>query len=51
MTLPGTGPAVDDGEVAEQVEIQAKYQGYIERQQDEIARHEAQESHAFTPGL
>src|SRR5213083_935838 len=34
MTLPGTGPAVDDGEVAEQVEIQAKYQGYIERQQD-----------------
>jgi len=32
MTLPGTGPAVDDGEVAEQVEIQAKYQGYIERQ-------------------
>ena len=44
MTLPGTGPAVDDGEVAEQVEIQAKYQGYIERQQDEIARHEAQES-------
>ncbi|SEQ91393.1 tRNA uridine 5-carboxymethylaminomethyl modification enzyme [Solimonas aquatica] len=27
-----------DGEVAEQVEIQAKYAGYIERQQAEIAR-------------
>jgi len=40
MTLPGAGPAVDDPQVAEQVEIQAKYQGYIERQREEIARHE-----------
>ncbi len=44
MSLPGTGPAVDDPAVAEQVEIQAKYQGYILRQQDEIARHERYES-------
>ena len=29
--------------VAEQVEIATKYAGYIERQQDEIARHRAQE--------
>ncbi|WP_416138631.1 tRNA uridine-5-carboxymethylaminomethyl(34) synthesis enzyme MnmG [Halomonas sp. HK25] len=43
--LPGIeGEAVADDSVAEQVQIQAKYQGYIDRQQDEIAklkRHEA----------
>jgi tRNA uridine 5-carboxymethylaminomethyl modification enzyme len=44
MTLPGAGPAVDDPLVAEQVEIQCKYQGYIDRQQDEIARQEAYEA-------
>ena len=41
MTLPGAGPGVADAQVAEQVEIQAKYQGYIERQREEIARHGA----------
>ncbi len=44
MTLPGAGPAVSDRLVAEQVEIQCKYQGYIERQQDEITRQEAYET-------
>lgn len=38
MTLPGAGPAVTDPKVAEQVEIQAKYAGYLERQFDEVAR-------------
>lgn len=38
MTLPVAGVAVGDQKVAEQVEIQAKYQGYIERQQAEVAR-------------
>ena len=38
MSLPGAGPAVTDPLVAEQVEIQAKYHGYIERQKDEVAR-------------
>lgn len=38
MTLAGAGPAVVDPLVAEQVEIQAKYHGYIERQKDEVAR-------------
>lgn len=38
MTLPLAGVAVVDQKVAEQVEIQAKYQGYIERQQAEVAR-------------
>ncbi len=32
------GEAVDDVEVAEQVEIQAKYAGYIDRQAEEIER-------------
>jgi tRNA uridine 5-carboxymethylaminomethyl modification enzyme len=43
LSLPGAGPALADVQAAEQVEIQAKYAGYIERQQDEIARHQRQE--------
>ncbi len=43
--LPGIeGEAIEDEAVADQVQIQAKYQGYIERQQNEIdklKRHEA----------
>lgn len=37
------GQGVDDAEVAEQVEIIAKYAGYIDRQQDDIARLKANE--------
>jgi tRNA uridine 5-carboxymethylaminomethyl modification enzyme len=44
MTLPGAGLGVDDVQVAEQVEIQAKYQGYIERQREEIERSAQQEN-------
>jgi len=44
MTLPGAGAGVTDAQVAEQVEIQAKYQGYIERQQEEITRSALQEN-------
>ncbi len=44
MTLPGAGPAITDTQTAEQVEIQAKYHGYIERQREEIERHEHYES-------
>lgn len=36
MTLTGAGIAVEDEKVSEQVEIQAKYQGYIDRQHEEI---------------
>jgi len=43
MTLPGAGPAVADPAVAEQVETQARYHGYIERQRDEVQRSEEQE--------
>lgn len=38
MSMDGAGAGVGDSKVAEQVETQAKYQGYIERQHDEIAR-------------
>lgn len=38
MTLPGAGDPVADAKVSEQVEIQAKYHGYIERQREEIER-------------
>ena len=36
--LPGVGSDIQDPAVQEQVEIQAKYAGYIDRQCDEIAR-------------
>lgn len=36
--LPSFGPSITDQRTAEQVEIQIKYAGYIERQKDEIAK-------------
>ncbi len=44
LTLPGAGTGVGDAKVAEQVETQAKYHGYIERQRDEIGRNEQYET-------
>ncbi len=44
MALPGAGPGNSDPAVAKQVEIEAKYRGYIIRQQDEVARNEELES-------
>ena len=44
LSLPGAGQALAAPEVIEQVEIQAKYQGYIERQKDEIGKSLAHES-------
>ena len=43
MTLTGAGEAVADPVVAEQVEIQTKYSGYIVRQKEEIARQQRQQ--------
>ena len=51
MTLHGAGAAVSDRAVADQVEIQAKYAGYITRQRDEVARSEAHESTRLPPDL
>jgi tRNA uridine 5-carboxymethylaminomethyl modification enzyme len=42
--LQATGIDAPDAEVREQVEIDAKYQGYIVRQQNEIERVEAQQN-------
>lgn len=48
MTLPGAGSAVEDSQVAEQVEIQAKYHGYIQRQHEEVSR-QAQYENTLLP--
>ncbi len=44
LTLPGGGAGEADPRVAEQVEIAAKYQGYIDRQNDEVQKQSAQEN-------
>ena len=55
MSLPGAAPAdgvpLSDPIVIEQLEIQAKYAGYIERQKDEVARNETNESLVLPEGL
>ena len=40
ISLPGAGSCLSDEKAGEQVEIQIKYQGYIERQHDEVSRQE-----------
>jgi len=47
MALPGAGEPVADSTVAEQVEIQTKYHGYIERQKGEVSRRSQSESLAL----
>ncbi len=49
--LPGIGPGVPDPKVAEQLEIQSKYAGYIKRQQLEIERHLSNEAQVIPPEL
>ena len=44
MKLSGAGDSVSDPKVAEQLEIQAKYHGYIERQYAEIEKQRRHES-------
>jgi tRNA uridine 5-carboxymethylaminomethyl modification enzyme len=41
--IAGIGPGVDAADVAEQVEIQAKYAGYLDRQHAEIVRQQRQQ--------
>ena len=47
MRVPELGPAVDDARVAEQVEIETKYAGYLDRQRGEIARARRHETTAI----
>ncbi|MCU7935986.1 MAG: tRNA uridine-5-carboxymethylaminomethyl(34) synthesis enzyme MnmG [Candidatus Thiodiazotropha sp. (ex Dulcina madagascariensis)] len=49
MSLPKLGPGEADPQVMEQLEIQAKYAGYIDRQQGEIEKQRANEAVAL-PG-
>ena len=51
MTLPGAGEPVSDLKVAEQLEIQAKYQGYIDRQQGEIEKQKRNEATKLSPDM
>ena len=44
MRVPELGPAVDDAKVAEQVEIETKYAGYLDRQREEIDRQRRNEA-------
>ncbi|RDI46510.1 tRNA uridine-5-carboxymethylaminomethyl(34) synthesis enzyme MnmG [Aquicella lusitana] len=38
MNIEGLGPGITDADAAQQIEIQAKYAGYIDRQEEEIAK-------------
>ena len=38
MAIEGFGPAIEDQQASEQIEIQIKYAGYIDRQLDEISK-------------
>jgi tRNA uridine 5-carboxymethylaminomethyl modification enzyme len=51
MTVPGVGPGELDEQVANQVEIQTKYHGYIERQRQEVERLEQVETTALPPDI
>ncbi|OUS26656.1 tRNA uridine-5-carboxymethylaminomethyl(34) synthesis enzyme MnmG [Thalassotalea sp. 42_200_T64] len=49
MSIAEFGPAIDDKQASEQVEIQTKYAGYIDRQMDEIAKKKRHEN-TLIPG-
>jgi len=51
MTLPGAGAAVEGVDVVEQIEIQAKYHGYIERQKEDVEKMAQQENTPIPPDL
>ncbi|MBL0142171.1 MAG: tRNA uridine-5-carboxymethylaminomethyl(34) synthesis enzyme MnmG [Betaproteobacteria bacterium] len=51
LSFPNAGEGVVDSSVAEQVEIAAKYAGYIERQREEVTRQLAQETLALPVDL
>jgi len=47
VRVPELGPGVDDAKVAEQVEIETKYAGYLDRQREDIARARRHETAAI----
>ena len=44
MAIEGFGPALEDKQAAEQIEIQIKYAGYIDRQLEEISKKKKHEN-------
>ena len=50
-SVPDLGPATEREDVAAQVEVQAKYAGYLERQREEIARQRRHEHTAIPAGF
>jgi tRNA uridine 5-carboxymethylaminomethyl modification enzyme len=51
MSLPGIGPGESDATVRAQIEVQTRYDGYIERQLKDIERTRANESMRIPDGL
>jgi tRNA uridine 5-carboxymethylaminomethyl modification enzyme len=49
--LEGIGPGVDDARVAEQIEIQERYAGYLGRQQEDIERRQRYEEMTIGAGF
>ena len=44
MQVEALGPGIDDAEAIEQIEVQVRYSGYVERQREEIERARRSES-------
>ena len=51
VSVPALGPGVEDPTVAEQVQIEAKYSGYLDRQREDIARAQRNEGTAIPDGF
>ena len=51
MKLPAAGGPVEDEAVSTQVEVQAKYAGYISRQQAEVEKHRRHEEMRLPAGI
>ena len=51
MKLPAAGVPVEDEAVSAQVEVQAKYAGYISRQQAEVEKHRRHEEMCLPAGI
>jgi tRNA uridine 5-carboxymethylaminomethyl modification enzyme len=51
MTLPNAGQPISNEVAAEQIEIQAKYHGYVERQREEVLRRAEQEGQTLPSDL
>jgi tRNA uridine 5-carboxymethylaminomethyl modification enzyme len=51
VSVKGVGPGVGDRRVAEQLEVQERYAGYLDRQQEDIERRRRHEETAIAEGF